>query len=157
MEKSSENHYDNFARRSLIEWACKSFVDVCLNDASTALKNYIDNKSQISNFLKQTILTQGTRTLDKEYFIKLWTRQQQSTNPLERLQIARALGAVHDLEIQKLLLNTLITNNEQIEGVDITYTQNERKTILNSIINNENVYSVFYEFWINESETIKKQ
>lgn len=157
VEKSTENHYDNFARQSLIEWACKSLVDECLTGAANALKSHIDGETEISDFLKTTIFTQGSRTLDRSYFIKFWTLQQQSTVSADRLQILRALGAVHDIEIQKLLLDTvIIANNEQVEGVTLSYTENERKTIIDSLINNENLSSYFYELWMNQSEEIKK-
>lgn len=136
-ERDTDEFIDNYARRNLITWACKMGNEQCQSDAAEALKNHIDNKQQISNFLRPQVQTQGVRKLDTEYCLKLWVKQQASTVTSERRDLINALGATENSDARQLLLSSvLVVNGESFQGVNIKYSSAERALVINAIANN---------------------
>lgn len=137
VEQEDEDFFNSYARLNLIEWACKFGNEKCKTDATEALKKHIDNEVLISNFLRTTVQAQGVRKLDTEYCVKLWVKQQASKVQSERTELINALGATENTDARSLLLTSAITaNDEDLQGVKINYSQEERALIFEAVANN---------------------
>lgn len=156
VEQADEDFFNNYARRSLIEWACKTGSDKCKNDATEALKKHIDGTVLISNFLRVIVQAQGVRKLDTEYCVKLWIKQQAATVTSERNELINALGATENPDARSLLLTSTITaNGESLQGVSINYSNAERALIFAAIANhNPEAIEELIEFLVSNNEKI---
>lgn len=136
-EKNDEKEVDNYLRRNIIEWSCRTKLDKCLTETKDLLAKHLSKTDTftVSPFLQSTIIKNGLRTSEKTVIVEL-LGDFENLNANTKAALIAGLGASEIDDVRAFVFQTLLTLDDGIiDGVKITYSLADRINILVAIVN----------------------
>lgn len=130
MNVTEENtNFEIHTRNIVIEWACKSGVEKCLQVTSVLLLEAVQG-TDIHPDLQSVIYCNGLKTANETVFKYMLNKLTKSSDQAERILLMSALGCSQNATLLRKYLHTSLTNILRLQ---------ERQNVIQSVIVNGNI------------------